>query len=199
MNIVKKSQRKSRGEFLLSVLESIAETALTVFDIADMLITTPYRSSSALGRVFVRVKQKSDKRYYTRQDMQRYYRILNHLQKQGFVARMKQDTRSLWKLTQTGRQKIKDIRHSPRRYAVESDNETKIIIFDIPEKEKKQRNWLRAALQHIQFTILQKSVWIGTSAIPKEFLADLHERKLMSYIQIFAITKRGTLENMLLP
>ncbi len=40
------------------------------------------------------------------------------------------------------------------------DKKWRVVIFDIPEKKKKQRNLLRYTLIHVGFQKLQNSVWV---------------------------------------
>lgn len=62
-----------------------------------------------------------------------------------------------------------------------------IIIFDIPEKDRKLRNWLRDQIKLWGFTMIQKSVWLGTGPMPKEF----HKRAILlgidKFIKIFDV------------
>ena len=69
-----------------------------------------------------------------------------------------------------------------------------IVSFDIPEREKGKRRWLRAALASLSFSLLQKSVWIGTKGIPEEFMDALRERDLLRHVHIVGVKKSGTLE-----
>ena len=70
-----------------------------------------------------------------------------------------------------------------------------IVSFDVPEKEKRKRGWLRSTLKNLGFRMLQKSVWIGKVKIPEAYLEDLKRLRLLSYIEIFAISKRGTIRH----
>jgi len=63
-----------------------------------------------------------------------------------------------------------------------------IIIFDIPEKKKRYREWLRTELVGFGFTLIQKSVWLGP-ALPKEFVEYLNEVKLLKHVRFFRATE----------
>ena len=82
------------------------------------------------------------------------------------------------------------------RYKTESDDELKIIIFDIPEKERQKRDWLRSVLKNLKFSMLQKSVWAGKIKLPKQFLEDLSKNKIIPYVDIFTISKRVSLRKL---
>jgi len=81
-------------------------------------------------------------------------------------------------------------------YSSEENNKFIIFIFDIPEKEKRKRDWLREVLKKLGLKMIQKSVWIGKTKIPKEFLDDLFKLKIIDYVEIFEITKAGSLKNL---
>lgn len=74
-----------------------------------------------------------------------------------------------------------------------SDDKSLIVIFDIPEKQKKKRHWLRIELKILNFEPLQKSVWVGHGPLPKQFIDKLVNIGIFDYIHIFEIKKLGTL------
>jgi DNA-binding PadR family transcriptional regulator len=124
-----------------------------------------------------------------------FYSTLSYLRKQGFIEKKQRDKKGyLWHLTSLGREKLKILREKskwlPRcHYEVKKDNVLKIIIFDIPEKERFKRVWLRRQLLVFNFRPLQKSVWIGKNKLPGEFMVDLHNFDILQYIHIFHIRK----------
>ena len=81
-----------------------------------------------------------------------------------------------------------------KKYKKEKGEKTAIIIFDIPENERRKRNWVREALKNMDFKMVQKSVWIGKIKIPKEFLNNLEVLELLDFVKIFEISKTGSLE-----
>ena len=64
-----------------------------------------------------------------------------------------------------------------------------IIIFDIPETQKRKRELLRVELSNLGFAMLQKSVWFGPAPIPKEFIRSLDHTKLLRYVKFFKATE----------
>ena len=132
---------------------------------------------------------------------QKFYNLLNYLKKQGFVESKKREKKSVWKITKKGLEKLDLLkernlysRENARYEEGKSDSNFKIIVYDIPVNEgNKKRDWLRAALKNLGFTMLQRSVWVGKRKIPEEFLNDLHQRKMLKYVQIFEVAREGTL------
>lgn len=68
-----------------------------------------------------------------------------------------------------------------------------MVIFDIHERERWKRDWLRSVLHNFGFKKIQKSVWIGALQLPNEFLDDLRKLNLMSSVHIFSVLNTGTL------
>ncbi|MEK7168158.1 MAG: hypothetical protein AAB707_00410, partial [Patescibacteria group bacterium] len=122
----------------------------------------------------------------------KFYSLLSRLKKQGFIKKEQKRKGIFWEITPRGEQRIerlKNIFHFPRiNYKTEKDSGINLIIFDIPEKHKAKRQWLRYVLLSLDFTMLQKSVWIGKNKIPEEFLKALAELDLMNFIHILKIS-----------
>lgn len=138
-------------------------------------------------------------------DRQKFYSLLGYLKKQGLVESKKENKKSLWEITKKGLEKLKVLKernyYSKENaiYPKSSEEATfKIIAYDIPARENnKKRLWLRWALHNIGFAMLQKSVWVGKNKIPEEFVRDLSERKLLTYVQILEVAKQGTLKEII--
>lgn len=66
--------------------------------------------------------------------------------------------------------------------------DTKVmVLFDIPEKKRKTRNWLRLQLKLWDFEMLQQSVWLGKGPLPKEFNDRLKLLDINECVKIFKI------------
>ena len=81
----------------------------------------------------------------------------------------------------------------PRDYPKLPSPSSIIISFDIPEKEKHKRAWLRSVLRNLDYKILHASVWIGNNALPKELLNDCKRMDMTNYIHIFSVFRKGTI------
>jgi len=132
-----------------------------------------------------------------KKERQRFHNLLFQLQKQGFVEKKKDnEKRTIWKLTSEGLKHLKILKNkkllSPLKPAEEKKDYLKVVTFDIPENQKKKRDWLRSTLVNFNFSMLQKSVWTGEAQLPKDFFHSLKELNLLPYIHIFAVNKEKT-------
>jgi len=62
-----------------------------------------------------------------------------------------------------------------------------MVLFDIPEKKRKTRHWLRSQLKLWNFEMLQQSVWLGKGPLPKEFISRLDLLGIGKCVKIFRI------------
>jgi len=84
---------------------------------------------------------------------------ISQLKKRGFIKEYKKGDERYLTLTRKG--KLEVARHALRARRLGSwDGKWRIIIFDIPEATRKDRNFLRKQLKWLGFFELQKSVWI---------------------------------------
>jgi len=79
----------------------------------------------------------------------------------------------------------------------EKGNRVTIVSYDVPEKVRAYRRWLRATLRSMNFIQLQQSLWVGKVTIPQTFISDLTLFKIEKCVEIFEITKTGTLRHRL--
>ncbi|OHB22424.1 MAG: hypothetical protein A2939_02585 [Parcubacteria group bacterium RIFCSPLOWO2_01_FULL_48_18] len=120
---------------------------------------------------------------------------LSNLKKQGLV---KKEVSGAWRILQKGKEKLLQLRqkrlpaHSFKKTTNDKTRST-IIVFDIPEKYKRYRNWLRTELKLLDFTLLQKSVWVGNGLLPEEFIKNLNDLNMLKYIHIFEVKNPGTM------
>ena len=64
-----------------------------------------------------------------------------------------------------------------------------IVMYDIPHGMKKERDWFRRHLIKFGYVMIQKSVWVGPSPLPKKFLGYLKEIKIGDKFKTFKLTK----------
>ena len=64
-----------------------------------------------------------------------------------------------------------------------------LVMFDIPEIKKAEREWFRFHLRQFDYEMIQKSVWVGPSPLPKDFLDYVKEIKLKECIKTFKLAK----------
>ena len=64
-----------------------------------------------------------------------------------------------------------------------------LLIYDIPEERKKERDWFRRQLRNFDFAMIQRSVWVGPSPLPSDFLNYLKRIGLRKEFKTFRLAK----------
>ena len=152
-----------------------------VFEIIHFLLTT--RSSSKIIHAAITGN-------YSKKQISN---TLSDLKRRGIVEYHDDFT---WSVTEKGKTLYKEkggrmvFRYFSLKEEDEKEKEELIIIFDIPEKERRKRDWLRSQLKLFDFEQIQKSVWLGPDRLPKEFFAYLEELGIRGNIKIFRTNGR---------
>ncbi|MDP2789074.1 MAG: hypothetical protein Q8O46_03435 [bacterium] len=64
-----------------------------------------------------------------------------------------------------------------------------MVMFDVPEPKKAEREWLRWHLKKFKYLMIQKSVWVGPSPLPKEFLDYIKSIGLKENLKTFKLAR----------
>lgn len=64
-----------------------------------------------------------------------------------------------------------------------------IVMYDIPKNKKKEREWFRRHLQKFNYIMVQKSVWVGPSPLPKDFLKYVKKIGLSNQLRTLKLAK----------
>ncbi len=107
---------------------------------------------------------------------------LQRMKKKKFITASKLTRKTIWRITNEGKRHFKKIPILPPE-----DGKTRIVMFDIPEERRVERNWLRAELLSCDYTLLQKSVFIGKRPLPRKLLEELKDKKLISHVHIVGL------------
>lgn len=67
------------------------------------------------------------------------------------------------------------------------DNKIRIVIFDISEKKRRVREWLRQELFLLQFKQLQKSVYVGKYPLSDILYQDIIKNEIFKDVYIFTM------------
>ena len=197
----------ARGGFISKILEILQIQAEATVDLLD-IFTSGYTESYRKARKTMKYGPRQFKTDWSFEYLQRqqFYSLLNQLKNQGLIEKKKENDKngSIWKITTKGLEKLNlmktknffSISKANINFKKQPDDKIKVITFDIPEKERYKRDWLRIVLVSLGFSLLQQSVWIGKNKIPERFIFDLQKRGMLDYIQIFEINKKGTIKQL---
>ncbi|MBI3306064.1 hypothetical protein HYZ82_02960 [Candidatus Nomurabacteria bacterium] len=113
---------------------------------------------------------------------------LSYMRKSGLVK----NTDAGLQVTHKGKEYVKRKFDSLRQFNHQFDKNAPknlMVMFDIPETKKAEREWLRWHLKKFNYSMIQKSVWVGPSPLPKEFLAYIKSIKIEDGFKTFKLAK----------
>ena len=118
-----------------------------------------------------------------------FYVSVSKLKKRGYLTK----NASTFRLTRKGEKEAffahldaQTILYKPRKR--KWDGQWRMIIFDVPEKKRRYRDYLRQMLKTLGFKELQKSTWVTPYPIP-DFLKELLWEERMKHFTRFITIK----------
>jgi phenylacetic acid degradation operon negative regulatory protein len=93
-------------------------------------------------------------------------RQIHRLEAEEFIRTRGRSLDRVIELTEKGRSLLAGPRDPERCWAEPWDGIWRVVVFDVPEKNRRLRDKLRDALKVAYFGQLQKSVWISPRPVP---------------------------------
>ncbi len=195
-----------KGELTLKILETLGEMAVGTAELFAAIMVagygaSPNRISYLQEKIHARGAQEKRRREHEAQIRRKYSNLLSKLKREGLIAEHKKGMGAFLTLTFLGTRKRDALRArhahalpSPH-YPKEQGTRLLIVAFDVPEKERHKRDWLRCVLKNLGLRRIQKSMWIGKVKIPREFLEDIRTLRLTEHVEIFEVGNTGSLRH----
>jgi len=189
-----------KGDLTLKILNFLEEAAASTGQILGLFFTdyhTSYRKARGLSKP--KKHTKFVKKDFQEQERNRLNSLIYWLKEDGLITKSRS---GLWNITKKGVKRKLNILNKKNNSPVLSfpkvikSSEWKIIVFDIPESERRKRNQLRAMLKQLGFNMLQKSVWMGKIKLPESFIYKLNKMRIISHVEILTVTKSGSLKRL---
>ena len=178
--------RKYRGKNRYQILEAIrAERA----------------QKEELERAFASILNGIPSFINKKKEKLRFHQLLYELRRDGLILPDKKNDELFYALTAKGLMWLKKFKqHQYPGLPVYSQAPTPhgavtIVSYDVPERVRYLRRWLRSSLRNFGLKPMQRSVWIGKVKVPEQFIKDIAQLKLTKHVALFEITKAGTLRH----
>ena len=187
-----------KGDLTIKILGTLESAASVTGELLGVFLCD-YQESyrRARGIAYGRMHDKRSPAKLKKERDKKFYNLMHRLRKDGLITKKKLS----WAITKKGKQKLdglkerKEVFIPKKKYLIKEGRELNIIIFDIPEEQRRKRDWLRETLIQLGFSKLQQSVWISKNKLPEELLKDLQTFRILEYVEIFSITKTGTIRH----
>ena len=196
----------TKGDITLKILRAVREMSIEGIELCEAIIIAGYGASDfRIRRIQEEMRDErlrnTEKVRREKQYLRNYQKLVSKLKTQGLLKVEDREGRGFFSITAKGSSKLAGLeslcntRLPGASYNLSPSERSVIVSFDIPEKQKSSRDWIREVLKRLGLKMVHKSVWIGKVKIPKQFLDDLAKRSLLRHIEIFAVEKAGTLRH----
>ena len=179
------------NDFICATLWELGEATSASFFSPKYSFTKPTRALFGLDAEFERKKINKNT----------IVKNLERLVAQGMVVR--KDKKFI--LSEEGRRLIEYMGLRRNVLGKKWDGKYRLVIFDIPEKQRVDREWLREELYLLEYTQLQKSVFISKYPLVEDIIHNIRKRKLDGFVnyllvdEIFDYSKIGQLDKKIKP
>lgn len=185
---------------MFKILELLEDGAVNQIDFFSAILVSGYGAS--MNKVEYEYQKR--RRLSSVQKLKYKDLITKKERLQKFLSKLKHDglinetggENSKFTISSKGKIKLAQLKNKlpTRHYEKIIQNKSVIVSFDIPEKLRRKRDWLREAIRNLGFRMIHQSVWIGKTKVPKQFILDLEEMNVLEYVEIFEISKAGSLK-----
>ena len=188
-----------KGKILLSALEVLKDCALSQIDFFEAVLASGYGAS--MGKIDYefskRQKARNAAMSLEQESKERSKKLMNFIYQMkydGLIREIKE--KGKFKLSKKGKDKIKELKNKlpDRHYPKKNQKNMVIVSFDVPERLRRKRNWLREVIKNLGFGMIHQSVWVGKIKIPEQLIFDLENMRILEYVEIFEVTKLGSLK-----
>jgi len=184
---------------MIKILEFLKDEAIDWADFLDAFLISGYGASmSEFEFEYQKNQRVSKKNKLNSKDLmikrKRLQKFLSKLKHDGLIKETGKNRNKIF-ISNRGKIKLIQLKNKlPEKfYKKESQKNPVIISFDIPEKLRGKRNWLREVIRNLGFKMIHQSVWVGKVKIPEQLIFDLEKINILEYIEIFEINKTGSL------
>lgn len=110
---------------------------------------------------------------------------IRRLRKHGFVEKRGEK----YLLTLAGRKLLDYIMGRRKILEKKWDKKYRVVVFDVPEKMRKKRNWLRNELYLLRYRQLQESVFISKFPLPADLVREIKKRKMGNFVNYLLVDR----------
>ncbi|MBU1014969.1 CRISPR-associated endonuclease Cas2 [Patescibacteria group bacterium] len=123
------------------------------------------------------------RKYEKRRSTQQFSKLVYDLKRRGVIKVQGEGVL----LTVKGREEALRIRWKLTESQKRNDGKMVMVMYDLPEKQRKMRDIFRSVLVSLGYQEFQKSVWVSKKKVEYETEEAIREYDLWTYVRLFII------------
>jgi len=166
---------------LFNLIEELLEGdtgSSTVFDLFSL---------KSIGDVVYPDYRKLRIAYEKRNRREQFNKMISYLKSRGYLKIKKIKNKSGLILTPKSLDKILQIKFKTTERKQRKDKKWQMVIFDVPEKRRSDRDNFRQSLRYLGYQMLQKSIWICPNDVLKETQKLIRQFDLEAFVKLLLI------------
>jgi len=136
-------------------------------------------------------KDAWEEKYRKEKEKTQFSRMVQRLKQNGYLKTLKIKGKKATIITPKGIEKLFKIELKILQKKKRKDRKWQMVLFDIPESKRKQRNYFRKALQYLGYKRLQKSIWVCPYDTLKETEELIKRYNIKPFVELLLIEKVG--------
>lgn len=134
---------------------------------------------------------KSNWEFGYRKKKKDFAKIVYNLKQNGYIKTLKIKDKSTIMLTPKGLEKVFTVKIRLAEKKIRPDKKWQMVLFDIPEEKKRERDLFRKSLRYLGYKNLQKSIWVCNYDVLNETKALIKRYKLEPHVELLLVKKIG--------
>ncbi len=172
----------------LPITEQFLWNVYKFFEITGDILEPPHifklkgfrDASSSLGTDYWKaINKKKQKKHFGQ--------FINHLKSRGYIKIVNLHEKKGILLTPKGKTKALKVDIGFVEKKKRKDKKWIMIMYDIPERKKRERNILRRSLQQLGYESLQRSIWVCPYDVFEKTEEFIRVYALDSFVRVFLI------------
>ena len=134
---------------------------------------------------------ENKKKYLKEKSKINFSKTVQHLKERGYLRVLKIKGQNATIITTKGIDKLFKIKLKLVGNKKRKDGKWQMVLFDIPENKRKDRDYFRRGLRYLGYKRLQKSIWVCEYDVLKETKELIKRYKLDFFVELLLVEKMG--------
>jgi hypothetical protein len=125
--------------------------------------------------------------YKEKKERERFKKLVSYLKIKGYLNIKDLKNRKAVMITPKGLEKILHIKINSGEMEKRPDKKWQMVLFDIPEQKRRDRDFFRGQLKYLGYQKLQKSIWVCPYDVLKLTQQLIKDYKLDRFVRLLLV------------
>ncbi len=134
---------------------------------------------------------ENKKKYLKEKNRRNFSKVAQHLKEQGYLKVLRIKDKNTAIITTKGIDKLFNIQLKVFDKKIRKDKKWQMVLFDIPENKRKNRDHFRRGIQYLGYKKLQKSIWVRQYDVLSKTEELIKRYGLKQFVELLLVEKIG--------